>query len=539
MIKMNQLMHNGIYISKLKHKQGLKVYVRDEPFKLTALQEQMAIAWVKKLETSYAEDTVFIHNFFEDFTKTFDIDPNIDYREFDFSEIITYLQEEKHKKESLSREEVKRLREERKKNRENLRERFGYASVDGERIPITNYVAEPSSIFVGRGNHPLRGRWKEGPRQSDITLNLSPNAPRPDGEWKETVWQPNVLWIAKWNDKLRGKEKYVWLSDTYIVKQEREIRKFDKAYELEKNIKPLRKHIVKNLISKVDKRRKIATVCYLIDKLCLRVGDEKEQDELNTVGATTLEPKHITFSEKNKVSFDFLGKDAVRWQKTVVLHPLVISNLKEFMESSSSTIFYGVRSDNVSQFLDEVAPGTSAKVFRTYHATNSVKKQLKENVTINEKADFIKKYVATMANLQAAKVCNHKRKLPKRWQSSLEKKQERLNKLQARNRSSVNKLKLEIKNYKAKKEKQLQSSLEKKQERLNKLQARNRNSIDKLKHQISAYKLTKDYNLRTSLKSYIDPRVYYTWCKKVDFDWKKYYPKALQEKFIWVEQMDN
>jgi len=505
-------MHNGIYISKLKHKQGLKVYVRDEPFKLTALQEQMAIAWVKKLETSYAEDTVFIHNFFEDFIKTFDIDPNIDYREFNFSEIITYLQEEKHKKESLSREEVKRLRDERKKNRENLRERFGYASVDGDRIPITNYVAEPSSIFVGRGNHPLRGRWKEGPRQSDITLNLSPNAPRPDGEWK------NI---------------------TYIVKQEREIRKFDKAHELEKNIKPLRKHIVKNLISEEDKRRKIATVCYLIDKLCLRVGDEKEQDELNTVGATTLEPKHITFSKKNKVSFDFLGKDAVRWQKTVVLHPLVISNLKEFMEYSSSTIFYGVRSDNVSQFLDEVAPGTSAKVFRTYHATNSVKKHLKENVTINEKADFIKKYVATIANLQAAKACNHKRKLPKRWQSSLEKKQEKLKKLQARNSSSVNKLKLEIKNYKAKKEKQLQSSLEKKQEKLKKLQARNRNSIDKLKHQISAYKLTKDYNLRTSLKSYIDPRVYYTWCKNVDFDWKKYYPKALQEKFTWIEQMDN
>jgi hypothetical protein len=77
--------------------------------------------------------------------------------------------------------------------------------------------------------------------------------------------------------------------------------------------------------------------------------------------------------------------------------------------------------------------------------------------------------------------------------------------------------------------------LEKKQERLKKLQARNKNSINKLKHQISAYKLTKDYNLRTSLKSYIDPRVYYNWGKSVDFDWKKYYPKALQEKFIWVE----
>ena len=174
MIKMNQLMHNGIYIPKSNHEQGLKVYVRGEPFKLTTLQEQMAIAWVKKLETPYAEDEVFVHNFFEDFIKTFNIDPNIDFNEFDFSEVIAYLQEEKRKKESLSKDEIKRLREERKKNRGNLRERFGYAYVDGERIPIANYVAEPSSIFVGRGNHPLRGRWKEGPKQRDVTLNLSP-----------------------------------------------------------------------------------------------------------------------------------------------------------------------------------------------------------------------------------------------------------------------------------------------------------------------------------------------------------------------------
>ena len=536
---MDQLIHNGIYIPKLRNKQGLIIYVREKPYKLTALQEEMAIAWVRKLETPYAKDKVFVDNFFEDFIKTFNIDKKINFKDFNFSEVINYVQEEKRKKENLSRDEVKKLRDERKKNREKLRKKYGYAYVDGERIPIANYVAEPSSIFIGRGNHPLRGKWKEGPLKSEITLNLSPDTPKPEGDWKEIVWQPNVLWIAKWDDKLRGRKKYVWLSDTYLVKQKREISKFDKARELEKSIKPLREHIEKNLKSESDKRRKIATVCYLIDKLCLRVGDEKEQDELNTVGATTLEPKHIKFGMKNKVYFDFLGKDAVRWQKTAILHPLVISNLKEFIEASYSTIFNGVRSDNVSQFLDEVTPGTSAKVFRTYHATKAVKDHLKENLTIDKKANYVKKFVATMANLQAAKVCNHKRTLPKRWQSSLEKKEERLKKLQAKNSRSVNKLKLEIKNYRATKEKQLQSSLEKKEERLKKLQAKNKIAIDKLKHQIKAYKATKDYNLMTSLKSYIDPRVYYNWCSKVEFDWKKYYPKTLQNKFLWIEKSEN
>jgi hypothetical protein len=48
-------------------------------------------------------------------------------------------------------------------------------------------------------------------------------------------------------------------------------------------------------------------------------------------------------------------------------------------------------------------------------------------------------------------------------------------------------------------------------------------------------KATRDYNLRTSLKSYIDPRAYYEWGRKVGYDWKLYYPKALQKKFSWVE----
>jgi hypothetical protein len=37
------------------------------------------------------------------------------------------------------------------------------------------------------------------------------------------------------------------------------------------------------------------------------------------------------------------------------------------------------------------------------------------------------------------------------------------------------------------------------------------------------------------MKSYVDPRIYYNWSKKVDYDWRKYYSKTLQSKFSWVE----
>jgi len=56
-----------------------------------------------------------------------------------------------------------------------------------------------------------------------------------------------------------------------------------------------------------------------------------------------------------------------------------------------------------------------------------------------------------------------------------------------------------------------------------------------LEVKIKIIKETKNYNLGTSLKSYIDPRLYYDWGKRVEYDWKLYYPKTLQHKFSWVE----
>ncbi len=60
-------------------------------------------------------------------------------------------------------------------------------------------------------------------------------------------------------------------------------------------------------------------------------------------------------------------------------------------------------------------------------------------------------------------------------------------------------------------------------------------AIAKLTLRIKTQEETRDYNLATSLKSYIDPRIYYRWGKKIDYDWKRYYSKALQKKFSWVE----
>lgn len=575
---------------------GLRVWVRGVEFRLTPEQEEMAVAWAKKMGTPYVEDPVFASNFHRDFSKKLGIE--VKPGDVDYSEVFREVLRDREYRASLSREERRRLAEERRKRREENKELYGYAWVDGVRMEIGNYTVEPSSIFMGRGNHPRRGSWKEGPREEDIELNLSPDAPRPKGNWKGIVWDPNAMWIARWRDKLSGKMKYVWLSESSYLKQKRELEKFEKARELGNNIERVKRHIFENLTSEDPKRRKTATVCYLIDALKIRVGDEKDEDEADTVGASTLRPEHLTFNEDGTVTFDFLGKDSIRHLITARLPDEVIGNLKEFMVEARSTLFEGIDSERVSEFLNEVHPGLSAKVFRTYYATSAVERELMKREVREEDPKYLKRYIAIMANLEAAKICNHKRATQKTWETSLKKKIEKIEKLKIEYRKAEKKLKEKMSdmekrfkeriykkemalNEERKRMEEVKGLIEKRKiegksikslmERLNRkkikienlrksigkikierdncmkknlkklddLKIRYKNRLEELRIQVEIQRETRDYNLTTSLKSYIDPRVYYIWGKRIGYSWRDYYPATLQKKFSWVEAIKN
>jgi DNA topoisomerase-1 len=514
-----QLAHSGVLIPAYEP-HGFIIRYKGRTLSLTPEQEEMAVAWVKKLGTDYVKDPVFVKNFLQDFSKALGVDPSSKIEDFDFSEVQRWVEEEKAKKESMTREEKKKLAETRKKIREANKEKYGYATINGERVEIGNYTVEPPCIFMGRGKHPLRGRWKPRVSYGDIVLNLSPDAPTPktpDGSsWGGRVFDPSALWVAKWRDKLTGKMKYLWIADSAPFKQEREITKFDEALRLEQLVGEVRRHIEKNLTSEDTTRRKVATVAYLIDALKMRVGDEKDKDEADTVGATTLRGSHVKIDDSGSVTFDFLGKDSVRWVKTIKPPPQVVNNLRSFIGRPREPIFSGIRSEDVNAFLGEVAPWLTAKVFRTYHASKVVKDYLAKAKVRPDEPDFKKKYVATMANLEAAITCNHKRKLPKNWSESLRKKEERLRALKVRLR--------EVRKKPSKAHaKRVESLLRK---------------IEAAELRVRLAKATRDYNLGTSLKSYIDPRVYAKWARELGYDWKNIYPKTLQRKFAWVEDPD-
>ena len=86
--------------------------------------------------------------------------------------------------------------------------------------------------------------------------------------------------------------------------------------KLAKEIDKIKDRIVKDM--KNPKTSKISTACYLIYRTSMRVGDEKDPDEADTVGATTLRKEHIKITA-DTIEFDFLGKDSVDGKKQLWL----------------------------------------------------------------------------------------------------------------------------------------------------------------------------------------------------------------------------
>jgi len=569
---LHQLIHKGVIVPDPPAYQELTIHFRGISHRLTPGQEEMALAWVKKIGTEYVEDAVFCRNFFTDFSKALKVEPALKPGEVDFQEVIAVVARERMARESMTKEERKELAARRKAVRDELKEIYGHAQADGERIELAGYLVEPSGIFMGRGKHPLRGRWKEGAGKSDITLNLSPDAPVPEGAWAEIVWQPESLWVARWPDKLTGKIKYIWLHDSAPIKQAREEQKFSKAIELEEQIKAVRAYIQRGLDSENPRRRMIATACFLIDTLCLRVGDEKDPDEADTVGATTLRPEHVKLLPDGTAEFRFLGKDSVLWNKKLSLPENVRRNLEELEREARPTagggkvknaayskpqLFPDVSSRNVNAFLSEVLPGLTAKVFRTHHASAVVRESLAQSGVVIEDPEHLKWEAVVNANLEAAMLCNHIKKAPANWaqrkenfkqrESVLQKELAALGELIKKESAAVAQLRQQMKARKAETGKTdqrarvgaaFQRKIDAQMRKVGQLKEREekrRIALGKLKTQMAIASKNRTWNLGTSQKSYIDPRTFYNWGLEVDYDvLKKYYSKNLQRKFEWV-----
>lgn len=128
------------------------------------------------------------------------------------------------------------------------------------------------------------------------------------------------------------------LNPTSRLKGEKDWLKYEKARELAKRIDKIRENYREDFKSKEMRIRQRAVAMYFIDKLALRAGNEKDEDQADTVGCCSLRYEHIQLQDEkdgkeNVVIFDFLGKDSIRYYNEVPVEKRVYKNLKIFMEN--------------------------------------------------------------------------------------------------------------------------------------------------------------------------------------------------------------
>lgn len=530
------LVHSGVLFPPEYEPHGVKMLYDGVPVDLTPEQEEVATFFAVMKETDYMNKPKFLENFWEGFREVLGprhVIKGLD--KCDFTPIYEFHMAERERKKNMSKEE----KEAAKKEKEEKEAKYKTAIVDGRHEMVGNFRVEPPGLFRGRGEHPKMGKIKKRIYPQDITLNIGrgvpvPEHPFPGQSWKEVRHDQTVTWLAYWRDPVNTKEyKYVFLAATSTWKSESDLQKYEKARKLKDFIGGIRDEYTRNWNARDRSERQMATALYFIDKLALRAGHEKDEDEADTVGCCTLKVDNVECIAPNHIRFDFLGKDSIRYENTVEVEEKVFENISLFKQENASgkpkkdgdQLFECFDAQDLNVRLKDLMDGLSVKVFRTYNASVTLDRLLadvSEEETVEAKAAEYNR-----ANKEVAILCNHQRSVPKTHDNQMKVMQEKLDAM----RQELQDLQADLKRAEAGKkgedgkvlkEDSLRSRVEKKKLQLAKAEIAAASKED-----------LKTVALGTSKINYLDPRITVAWCKRNEVPIEKVFNKSLLSKFLW------
>jgi DNA topoisomerase-1 len=504
--KWTTLRHNGVLFPPLYKYNKIPLIYNGKEYILNPLAEEYLSYYVKYLNTDYIKKSQFKKNFWKDFKKILKNDEIKSLDNCDFKYFIKYLENKQKIEKNINDDEL-----------------YKFAYIDNKEISVGNFRIEPPGIFLGRGNHPKLGKIKFRIFPEDVILNLDKSAPIPktlEGhKWGKIIHDRNVEWLASWKDVITGKNKYVWLGNDSEFKMKSDIEKFDLARKLKKKINTIRKENDTNLKSSDNFLKQLSSALYLIDALALRVGNEKSEDESDTVGVTSLRVEHITVLDNNKIKLDFYGKDSVRYVKEIEVQEIVYNNIKEFIKNKNKNdnLFDLINSNLLNKYLQNFMPELTAKVFRTFKASDLFSEELNKITEKYEKYNKSDKIqllldLFNQANTKVACLCNHQKNVSKNYNEQVKKIKDR-----------INILKEKLDDYKTR----------------NKDISKVELMIKKLKRKKTLKKELKNLSLGTSKINYIDPRITISFMKKHNIPVEKIFTKTLIQKFKWAFDVDE
>jgi DNA topoisomerase-1 len=538
----SSLSQRGPYFTHLKEgpyeSLGGKLMYNGGIYLLTPKEEQVAMLYAKRLVSENSggvvdkltKDPIFNKNFWNDFKTYLTPEHRKNFKNFKkigWQDLQNKVKINKAHKSTDEEKREKMIRNAEKKMA------FGYAILDGNREKVGNFTVEPVGLFMGRGKHPKRGKIKKEVNPEDVTINIGTDASIPVApmghRWGKVVHDQQATWLAKWKDSITGGPKYVRFDATGKFKGESDIAKYEKARKLQRHITTVRRVYMADAASTNDEKMQLGTVLWLIDHHGIRPGDERSEDQADTVGATTLRVDHIKLLKDHTIKFEFLGKDSIKFDKKMEVPTVIYDNFRRLVSGrkTNDQVFNKISAGSINNYLKQFDLNFSNKVFRTRLASYIMFEAIK-NVSIPKSSTKKRtKLLFNKANVKVAEILNHTRSISMKAKAAIKKLRDSLKELRA-------KLK------KAKNEKKSDKTIASLKRRI----VAKRESID-------AKDDTMSVAISTSLTNYIDPRIVVSWAKKQAAKSKKsevaerttkilkdVYSNVLWTKFQWAIKAD-
>lgn len=390
-IKWTTLEHHGVYFPPDYIPHRIKMLYDGHEIELEPEIEEIAGFYAQLLDTEWVENPIFRKNFFQDFLKVLNKNRNEkepphlirELDKCDFTPIQRYYLDLKEKRKNMTKEEKQELKTE----KASIDAKYGWALVNGRKEKVGNFRVEPPGLFRGRGQHPKAGCLKLRVQPEQVIINLDQTAKIPEPplghSWGGVVHENTVAWLATWTENVQNSQKYVLFAASSTIKGQSDMKKFEKARELKKHIDRIRRDYMRDLRDEKMETRQRATALYLIDRLALRAGNEKGEDEADTVGCCSLRVEHLRLESPNKVILDFLGKDSIRYYNEVSVDEQVFKNLRRFQKGiekkTGDPLFDRLNTNMLNRHLNSLMPGLTAKVFRTHNASFVFQEELEKD----------------------------------------------------------------------------------------------------------------------------------------------------------------
>ena len=280
----------------------VRFYYDQKVMRLSPAAEEIATFYGRMLDHDYTTREVFNKNFFKDWRKAMNDEERHKIRDLskcDFTEIDAHFKSMSEQRKNRSKEEKKAEKE----RNEAIVTEYGTCIIDGHEEKIGNFRIEPPGLFRGRGDHPKQGSLKRRTMPEDVIVNCSADSDWPEPpeghQWKKVQHDNTVTWLASWTENVQNQIKYVMLNPSSKLKGEKDMMKYEKARQLKLKIDKIRSNYTVDLKSKEMRIRQRAVALYFIDKLALRAGNEKDEDQADTVGCCSLRVEHITLHQEH------------------------------------------------------------------------------------------------------------------------------------------------------------------------------------------------------------------------------------------------